>query len=185
LPYRRSGWPHRGPRLRHAALAARAPRQGHPDGLQQLQPLQPDGPNRTLLFTAGDAANGAELWRSDGTTAGTVVVKDIRPGTAGSNPTNHTLLRGTLFFSANDSTTGRELWKSNGTTAGTVMVADVEQEGIGSNPKDFVGRNGITFFTADDDINGRELWRSDEPAAPARTGTAGSRVRAQESIKPP
>jgi ELWxxDGT repeat protein len=35
----------------------------------------------TLYFAARTAAAGAELWKSDGTDAGTVMVKDIRPGT--------------------------------------------------------------------------------------------------------
>jgi ELWxxDGT repeat protein len=33
----------------------------------------------TLFFTAYDGVNGFELWKSDGTAAGTVLVKDIRP----------------------------------------------------------------------------------------------------------
>ena len=40
--------------------------------------------NGLLYFTAWDAAHGTELWRSDGTSAGTMMVKDIYPGTAGS-----------------------------------------------------------------------------------------------------
>jgi ELWxxDGT repeat protein len=33
-----------------------------------------------LFFTAGDGVHGRELWTSDGTEAGTVLVKDIKPG---------------------------------------------------------------------------------------------------------
>ncbi len=35
--------------------------------------------NGTLFFTADDGMNGSELWKSDGTEAGTVMVKDINP----------------------------------------------------------------------------------------------------------
>ncbi|MFM7792129.1 MAG: ELWxxDGT repeat protein, partial [Microcystis panniformis] len=44
----------------------------------------------TLFFTAYDSVNGEELWRSDGTAAGTVRVADINPGDYGSYPGNLT-----------------------------------------------------------------------------------------------
>ena len=42
--------------------------------------------NGTLFFAANDGMHGVELWKSDGTAAGTVLVKDINPGSGGSDP---------------------------------------------------------------------------------------------------
>jgi ELWxxDGT repeat protein len=79
-----------------------------------------------LYFSADDGVSGPELWKSDGTEAGTVRVKDINtaPG-AGSAPNALTVFNGALYFSANDGVTGRELWKTDGTDAGTTQVKDL------------------------------------------------------------
>src|SRR6266571_4778448 len=81
--------------------------------------------NGTLFFAAEDPTNGRELWKSDGTAAGTVLVNDITPGSGGSGPDELTIVNGTLFFRAFDPTDGYELWKSDGTAAGTVLVNDI------------------------------------------------------------
>ncbi len=56
--------------------------------------------NGTLFFSASDGINGNELWKTDGTAAGTVLVKDIRPGGGGSNsnPEFLTNISGVLYF---------------------------------------------------------------------------------------
>ena len=121
--------------------------------------------NETLFFAANDGTNGYELWKSDGTNAGTVMVKDIYPGytTSGiaysSEPRNLTNVNGTLFFTANNGINGRELWKSDGTEAGTIMVKDIDPNF--SNPLELTNVNGILFFTANTSANGVELWKSD------------------------
>jgi uncharacterized delta-60 repeat protein len=129
----------------------------------------------TLFFTGDDGMNGAELWKSDGTTAGTMMVKDIHPGSQydpftfqftlnHSNPGSLKAVGNVLYFSAEDGIHGQELWKSDGTEAGTVMVKDIQNGGFGSisssmTPIDF---GGNLYFIADDGVNGSRLWKSDE-----------------------
>src|SRR5262249_14969054 len=101
---------------------------------------------------------GYELWKSDGTTAGTVLVKDINPGINGSFPQELIAVNRTLFFVAADAT-GEGLWKSDGTAAGTVLVARLNEV-----PGPIVNANGTLFFAYDDGTDGRELWKSDGTA---------------------
>ena len=87
-----------------------------------------------------------ELWKSDGTAAGTVLVKDILGGSSGSFPSYLTNVNGTLFFGANDGSHGNELWKSDGTAAGTVMVKDIRAGGSASDPWELTNVNGALSF---------------------------------------
>jgi ELWxxDGT repeat protein len=109
--------------------------------------------------------NGYELWKSDGTAAGTVLVKDIRPGYSGFGPGNLTAVGNTLFFQAYDGVNGRELWKSDGTAAGTVLVKDIRPGASSSNLRNLTAVGNTLFFRADDGVNGYELWKSDGTAA--------------------
>jgi ELWxxDGT repeat protein len=142
--------------------------------------------NGTLFFVASAGfRNGAvELWRSDGTAAGTTMVKDINP-TGSSNPHELISVNGTLYFVADDGVHGEELWKSDGTAAGTTMVKDINPNDFGptgSRTAQLTDVNGTLFFRADAfDTKGNELWKSDGTSAGTvmvtdiYSGTAGSR----------
>ena len=81
-------------------------------------------PLATPSISSHDGTNGYELWKSDGTASGTVMVKDINSGSSSSSPQPHSRWQHPLF-PAYDGTNGDELWKSDGTASGTVMVKDI------------------------------------------------------------
>ena len=115
----------------------------------------------TLYFVGDDGVNGNELWKSDGTETGTMMVKDISSGNPIIVPSRLTSVGNTLYFISDDGTNGVELWKSDGTEAGTMMVKDINS-GNGHSWPFLLGSIGNTiYFAADDGIHGNELWKSD------------------------
>jgi ELWxxDGT repeat protein len=115
-----------------------------------------------LYFTATSADAGYELWRTDGTSDGTILVKDIFPGTNGSIPGGLIATSDTLFFVANDGLNGYELWRSDGTNAGTSLVKDTNPGPGNSQISKLVNLNGQVVFTAPGSESALPvLWTSD------------------------
>src|SRR5262249_14597848 len=129
--------------------------------------------NGTLFFTSG-----FDIWKSDGTAAGTVVVKNIGPGSYGFYPAGLTGGGGTVFFTAFTDAHGREIWEKDGPAAGTVMVKDIASGSASAFGQDsqygqyypwLTNVNGLLYFTAGDILgvadprfpNNIELWQSD------------------------
>jgi len=84
-------------------------------GIRELTP-------GVVLFTADDGVNGRQLWRSDGTEAGTTLVKVVNATTS---PFFVTFAYGgKAFFSVDDGVHGHEPWVTDGTSAGTQLLAD-------------------------------------------------------------
>jgi len=111
----------------------------------------------TYFFTAR-SAEGVELWKSDGTAAGTVLVKDINPGPMSSQPHDAFAFGGVLWFSALDAEHGEELWRTDGTTVGTVLVSDFEPGVMSSSPSALsAGARGL-LLNAHSSARGREAW---------------------------
>ncbi len=152
-----------------------------PGGNGNAQNLAVAGNFLFLAASSGTAGN-IELWRSDGTTAGTVLERDINTnGTQGSLPQNLTevIISGEpwLFFSADDgtlATPNRELWARNPNTGNTFLVRNLRTVGS-SNPRFLVSFDDACFFIANGDT-GPALWRSDGTSAgtqPVNLGGAG------------
>ena len=121
----------------------------------------------SVVFTATDPAGGTEIWASDGTAAGTVRLRDIRAGTASSNPSQLKTAGSTIYFRADDGTAGAELWKTDGTPGGTTLVKDINLGPAASNPAGLFATAGGSrvLFAANDGVKGVELWASDGTTA--------------------
>ena len=125
--------------------------------------------NGKFIFSGTTAATGAELYITDGTPAGTMLVKDIYPGTTGSLPdADGALLNGFIYFTAETPAEGRELWRTDGSTAGTTFVKDIVPGVGGSNYTDayhIFSTGTYLLFMARTPASGVELWTSDGSSA--------------------
>lgn len=114
-----------------------------------------------MFFKATDSSHGNEPWVSDGTLAGTNILKDIYPGKYGSGMSYFAVINNKLYFNAVDSTHGNELWVSDGTPNGTNIVKDINKGQSNSTPQELVAYNNYIIFSATDSISGTEVWISD------------------------
>ena len=106
------------------------------------------------FFFATTLNEGGELWVTDGTAAGTKLVKDITPGSASSSLSSLAEFKGYLYF-----TVGKDLWRSNGTAAGTVIVKTLDAYGLR------LYSAGTLLYMASGDYSNGQLWVSDGTAA--------------------
>lgn len=121
--------------------------------------------NNALYFHAQDGVTGSELWKTDGTAQGTVLVKDINPAPGtGSAPSDFTVFNGQLYFSASSDDGRRKLWKTDGSADGTTLVTDLAiSTGTSFLPDDyshgFPVFNGALYFAGPGG-----LWKTDGTA---------------------
>lgn len=149
--------------------------------IKYLNAFRPDPNSLTVagkyvFFVYDDNVHGSEVWRSDGTTAGTFMVKDIMAGYGGSSPQELFSFKGTLYFSAYSYGSGGELWKTDGTPEGTVLVKNIKPDHMlynSSHPGRFAVLNDqLYFFASEDGDNAQDLWKTD--------GTTDGTVKVKE-----
>lgn len=125
--------------------------------------------NGEMYFSASGtniSGIGNELYKTNGTQAGTSLVMNLNPNFSGSSyPSNFTVFNGELYFTADDGVHGRELFKTDGTTI--TLVKDINVgSGSSSNHSDnmmaMLEENGFLYFFAEDTSGtGYDLWETD------------------------
>ena len=109
--------------------------------------------NNMLIFD-----NHYQIWKSDGTTAGTSSIATIATSSA-----NYTVLNNKVYFAGditNHNPVNDQLWQTDGTVSGTTLVKAINPTGPAYINNMFAS-GGKIYFSASDGINGSQLWVSD------------------------
>lgn len=116
-----------------------------------------------VYYAGFTVEHGVELWRTDGTVAGTAMVKDAAPGAASSNPAKLSVANGTLFYMADDGSHGSEMWTSDGTALRTHLASDLTP-GPASSSVPWIASSGRGVFFSRVAGSGPSLWFEALPA---------------------
>ncbi len=113
------------------------------------------------LLSAFALDSGGELWRTDGTSAGTTLIHEFVAGIEGGFPTEFVSLGSKAFFTVTTPSEGAEPWVSDGSSAGTILLKDINPGPDGSSVNSATAESGFVYFGANDLTHGFELWRTD------------------------
>lgn len=123
-----------------------------------------------VLFAATDSTHGTELWRTDGTTKGTKLVKDIYRDPASdfppsSSPTGLTTIGKYVFFTADFPNRKKGIVRTDGTSAGTKLVQIIDGGILSSRAGGFTPAGKAMYFVETTNEFGAELWRTNGTSA--------------------
>lgn len=117
-----------------------------------------------IYFPWLDAEHGFELWRTDGTAAGTGLWADLEPGLPSSSQFQLWPLGDQVLFTAWTRASGTELWQVDGGVESPQLVADLYPGPESSSPWVFAVADDRVHLLADDGLVGREIWEVGEPS---------------------
>lgn len=120
----------------------------------------------SLYFNSVGTSQDEELWKTDGTEAGTVLVKDIYVGSQGSQQKFYTVYDGQVYFTAFNPDLGTELWRTDDAEGAVLVAGDVcagscSGAFYGTTERLFGEYEGKLYFRLKSGNNGLELWVSD------------------------
>lgn len=111
----------------------------------------------TYYFAGNDGTNGTELWKSDGSAAGTVMLNQIAPSTASANVAWIFVDNANVWINATDGSVGQELYKYSIPNASVEKIKLIRTLAIKPNPaKDQVTVEEKGRFTITD-MQGRTV----------------------------
>jgi ELWxxDGT repeat protein len=162
---------------------------GTASGTELVKDMNP-GPISSVLSSASDFPDfivydglmwlvscdsfGTEPWVSDGTTAGTVMLKNLYVGGSG-DPTWLCGSGDKVYFSAWDLTSREELFETDGTTAGTHITSAIYPGGYAEVAGNY-SWNDQLFFSASSPASPRELWTLSTPVSREAELNPGSEI---------
>jgi ELWxxDGT repeat protein len=135
--------------------------------------------NNKIIMQGFQTGAGNELFSSDGTPSGTILLKDLKPGSSGSDPRFFKSALGKVFFRMGTTVFGDSLFVTDGTSLGTFALckyptfSSIINEGS-------IEMNGKFYFVNSTTASGDELWVSDGTVSGTQmlkdinTGTATS-----------
>ncbi len=128
-------------------------------GCPKIGPTDLTAAGGRLFFIADGEGQGRELWASDGTLSGTVLVRNIIPGPASGLYRGLMAVGDRVYFSATSNGHGTELWVSEGTEATTRSVVDLVPgpDSSGAQPASPFG-DRLLFTTIDEAAGTLTLW---------------------------
>ena len=126
--------------------------------------------NNKYLYVLATRVNDTlknELWISDGTGAGTQLLKSVAGEIIGSGPVNNQFIFLTGIYAANGNDMAFDIWKTDGSPNGTQLVKQqvaVDRNNLMFNtrrPRNFTVVNNQLFFIANGGTNFQQLWKTD------------------------
>src|SRR5262249_22816924 len=119
-----------------------------------------------LYFTATDSSHGNQVWKTDGTVAGTVQVSDghdVNGTNGGIFPADLTAVGNTLYFSAGHFPRVFNIWKD--APSAPASPSALNPGGGGIFPADLTAVGNMLYFVGHDPTDGEQVFESDGTAA--------------------
>ncbi|HEX2162597.1 MAG TPA: ELWxxDGT repeat protein [Thermoanaerobaculia bacterium] len=154
---------------------------GTPAGTSMLKDIRPGGASSNAaldsppffsqsvalggmaFFGADDGVHGDELWATDGTPSGTVMLADLESGPRSSIPAIFVAAGGRLYFASDGDGVGREIFWTDGEIV--ELLADFAPGLDSSGAQPIAELAGELLFAAQAGGLGTELWKTDGTVA--------------------